>query len=529
MRLYIDCGVRLGRAAKREALVPYMPEELIREMEHCCVHAAMIENMASTGHSFVRGNAELFEIHSANPRLYPLITCPPTYQWETPEGAGYLSVQLDKGAKGVLMRPGPLRHDLNPVTLEPTVYELIKRDLPLVLTIEDTTFPALRDVLAAFPELKVLFLYSNWAFQRQLFPLLDRYPNLTVDLGGNQANDLVDVIAKNFGVRRMVYSSGYPQRCVSGIKPLIEYSDLGEADKDLVAHGNACRLLGIDKALLQAYDVCHMDDMEKTLTAGKPMSAWPIIDIHAHVVDVKDSTTCVMMFNADFDNIAKKIERLGVQKVAFTAWEGCYGAGARANDTVRQGIERYPDKFIGYATANPNYEGDIDNAIENHERHGFLGIKPYSQMQGRKFNDPVYKPWFEYGNSRRLFALIHSGDQATADQIDEIAPMYPDLTFLMAHSGLSWDGARINSALAKKHDNVMLELTYTTMTRGVVEFFVRENGSERVFYGTDLPMRDPGPQLAWVVFAEISFEDKLNITCRNAERLLKRVLPPHNS
>jgi len=60
----------------------------------------------------------------------------------------------------------------------------------------------------------------------------------------------------------------------------------------------------------------------------------------------------------------------------------------------------------------------------------------------------------------------------------------------------------------------------------VIEYFVREVGSERVLFGTDLPMRDPGPQLAWVVFAEIPFEDKLNILYKNAERLFQRVLPP---
>ena len=98
----------------------------------------------------------------------------------------------------------------------------------------------------------------------------------------------------------------------------------------------------------------------------------------------------------------------------------------------------------------------------------------------------------------------------------------------MAHSGISWETARINLALAKKHLNIMLELTYTAMTRGVIEFFTNEIGSERVFFGTDLPMRDPGPQLAWVGFAEIPYEDKLNILYRNAEKLLDRIVPAEN-
>jgi len=511
----------------REPLVPVDATELMREMERCAINAVLVENMVSVNHSFVRGNRENIETCAAHPRMYPLATCPPTYRWETPEGAYYLAAQLDSGAKGMLLRPSPLRHDLDPAALEPSADMLRERGLPLLLTAEDTAvLDGLRGILPAFPELNVVLLYASWGDLRRIFPLLDRFPNLIVDLGANQANDIVDVIARNFGADRMVYSSGYPQRCTAGLKPLIEYSHLSEADKDLVAHGNACRIFKIDRAELKPYDICHMDDMEKAITEGKPLTSWPVYDIHAHVVDAVDTTTGMMMWSTDFDSIAAKSTRLGIDKVAFSSWEGLYGGGARANGTVYQAMLKYPDKFIGYATANPGYQGDLEDAINCHETKGFLGLKPYCQAQGRRFNDPEYTPWYEYGNSRRLFVLVHSGDQATADQIDEVAPLYPDLTFLMAHSGAGWPAARTNLALARKHGNVMLELTYTAMTRGVVEYFVQEIGSERVFFGTDMPMRDPGPQLAWVVFAEIAFEDKLNILGRNMQRLLDRALPP---
>ena len=54
----------------------------------------------------------------------------------------------------------------------------------------------------------------------------------------------------------------------------------------------------------------------------------------------------------------------------------------------------------------------------------------------------------------------------------------------------------------------MLEITYTTVTRGMIEFLVAEIGADRVLYGSDLPMRDPSPQLGWVAYARISEEDK---------------------
>ena len=87
------------------------------------------------------------------------------------------------------------------------------------------------------------------------------------------------------------------------------------------------------------------------------------------------------------------------------------------------------------------------------------------------------------------------------------------------------NAARINTALAKAHENVVLEITYTAATRGSIEYMVSEIGSERVLFGTDIPMRDPAPQLAWVAYAEISVEDKINILGKNMQRILSRVNP----
>ena len=528
MRPYVDCGVKLGRSAKREPLVPYGKAELLREMERCAVHAALVENMVSENYGYARGNAELEEICADEPRLFHLAACPPTFRWETREAEGYLAARFDAGARGAFVKPTIQNFDFDSFSIEPVAGACVKRGLPMLVCGEAEIFAGLREILADYPELDVVLLYSHWSLLRRLFPMLERFPNLTVDLGGTQSNDIVDVIAKNFGARRMVYSSGYPTRCMAGIKPLVEYSGLCETEKDLVAYKNACRLFNIDEHILTPYRAGIADELEAAMLEGRPLSKWNIIDIHAHVVDARDHSANTMMFNADADSIAKKTDKLGIGRVAFSSWEGLYGGGARANETVRAALKKYPDRFIGYATANPRYGGDIEDAIERHETDGFLGLKPYPQTQGLKFTDERYRPWYEYGNKRKLFMLVHSGDQITADQINEIAPLYPDLIFLMAHSGISWETARINLALAKKHENVMLELTFTAMTRGTVEFFTNEIGSERVFFGTDLPMRDPGPQLAWVVFAEIPYEDKLNILYKNAERILDRIIPAGN-
>ncbi|MBM4086006.1 MAG: hypothetical protein FJ272_14565 [Planctomycetes bacterium] len=54
---------------------------------------------------------------------------------------------------------------------------------------------------------------------------------------------------------------------------------------------------------------------------------------------------------------------------------------------------------------------------------------------------------------------------------------------------------------------------------------VKEAGADKVIFGSDFPMRDPHPQLAWVVYAKLSFEDKRKILGENFKAILADVRP----
>jgi predicted TIM-barrel fold metal-dependent hydrolase len=75
---------------------------------------------------------------------------------------------------------------------------------------------------------------------------------------------------------------------------------------------------------------------------------------------------------------------------------------------------------------------------------------------------------------------------------------------------------------AKKYPNCYLQLTYTSVTLGSIEYLVKEVGADRILYGTDAPMRDPRPQLGWLVYANISEEDKRLILGTNMQKVLDR-------
>ncbi|HTR98631.1 MAG TPA: amidohydrolase family protein, partial [Bacteroidota bacterium] len=105
----------------------------------------------------------------------------------------------------------------------------------------------------------------------------------------------------------------------------------------------------------------------------------------------------------------------------------------------------------------------------------------------------------------------------------DLAKRYPDISFIMAHSGASFKDARLAIEIAQANPNVYLEITLTAVTYRVIEFMVKHVGADRVLFGTDQPMRDPIPQFGWVVYAHCTPAEKEKILGLNMKKIIRRV------
>jgi predicted TIM-barrel fold metal-dependent hydrolase len=74
----------------------------------------------------------------------------------------------------------------------------------------------------------------------------------------------------------------------------------------------------------------------------------------------------------------------------------------------------------------------------------------------------------------------------------------------------------------KDHPNIGAELTLTPVTNGVIEWLASQVGDGRILFGTDAPMRDPRPQLGWVVWADLPLASRRKILGENFRSLLAK-------
>lgn len=98
---------------------------------------------------------------------------------------------------------------------------------------------------------------------------------------------------------------------------------------------------------------------------------------------------------------------------------------------------------------------------------------------------------------------------------------FPNLTVVLCNIGI-WPSARLIYPLLKRYPNVYFESGDLGMTHGyeqVCQYF----GSERLLYATNFPSNSPGCSMNCLLNANLSDNDRANISYRNMERLLSEV------
>lgn len=526
-RKYFEFFASAGRPAVPDKNHPWEAEVLLEDMKYARIHGASFIHNSARDYSFEYGNNAAIHLSEKKERLYPLALIPSTAHIET-GNPDYYDELLQSGACGFVMMPkSSLRSLLTPKAMEKAVAALVSYKKPLIVTgvNDDNLFKSLVELASLFPELPIIMQGVSWGANRLFMEAMDSASNLYFDISSNHTNSILELTKKHFGLERALYSSAWPVKSMGAMKSMIEYADISDADKDLVAHGNACRLFGINPDALQLYDEseCEFDTIAREADAGIPLSV-PVIDAHSHLVGSKNSVNSAYMPYSDAKAMADKMDRMGIDSTITAPWIGICYDGIAGNEEVIASSKTFPKRFLGFSTCNINYPEEINAVKEYHLKNPdlFVGIKPYPPAYKFKLQDECCRPWLEFANEHHLPALIHCEWTDYLEQVDKVAPLYPNITFILAHSGASFYLAEHNSALAKKYPNIVLDITYTTTGRGMIEFLVGQVGADRVIFGTDTPMRDSAPQLGWVCYAKISETDKKKILAENIKRIIHK-------
>ncbi len=535
-RIYLDCNTMVGKRGPKDVETPYTTEDLLDEMEWCGIHGALVAHWVAREYDPMYGNRMLMRELKKSPRLFGAWAVMPSHTREIPAPRELVQEMFDNGIHAAKMYPRSHRYPFNLDYCGELLEELQERGVFLIVEGGHLYNPEIFEpgnqvllteldrILSACPELNILLQTSRWEATRYLHWLMSKHPNLHLELSNHQGNRAMEQFVHWFGGERILFGSGALDKSPGAAKAFVDYAVLDDETKRKIAGGNLARLLRLEE-LPRLYRAKKAADPILGLAKeGKPLRNIQVVDAHAHVAhDNAEGIGFMHLSSSDAAGIVERAKVIGIDAVCASSFLAVWADYEEGNDMVWHAMRRYSQFFHGYVSLQPQYVKDWKKELRKwYGRYRMEGMKPYFPRTGIPYNHPVWTPWYEFGNRMRLYALIHPSPNLVAE-VNDLARKYPDISFILAHSGGSFHEARLAMEVALKHPNVFLEITLTSVTYRVIEFMVRYIGADRVLFGTDQPMRDPIPQFGWIAYSRCSFEEKKHMLGLNMRKIIRRV------
>ena len=255
---------------------------------------------------------------------------------------------------------------------------------------------------------------------------------------------------------------------------------------------------------------------------------YPVIDTHFHV-----GVNIINTFIAEDDLIPWMDDAKIDIQIIFQVNEGFTHRTPDwnpylGNDYIAKIQKMLPERVVGLATINPWHQAPKDyvfplskrgqsfNAVtasptlDEVERSivdlGLCGLKMHPLEHGYAVNNadlihPIMDRLTQLQRKvdRRLIVVVHAmGDSPfnSPEAIADIAKYYPDLLFLMAHSGFVWGYGTV-ARVVGPCENVMFDLTTCAQKSVVLEAY-EKYGVQRFTAGSDGPFASSSVKMAIV-------------------------------
>ena len=246
----------------------------------------------------------------------------------------------------------------------------------------------------------------------------------------------------------------------------------------------------------------------------------PVIDMHSHV-----GNEGRVLMNGDPDLYVSILDAAGVDRAPVSCL--FYGDHRRCNDEAAAFVSRNPDRFMGVAFVTPYYP---EEAVAELERAfdvlGMVFLKLYPSYLGKPIDDEAYFPIFDWCNERGITVKSHTQYMFDGDTLTDpnrfigLAQQYPNIRWILAHSGNAPAGQARAIEAAQSSRNIYLETCTSHGDHGTIERLVEGAGSDRLLYGSDMPLMDARAQVGRIATANISEEAKRRVLGLNAMELL---------
>ncbi len=518
--IYFDAHCVLGRHGHWQSPQPATVPETLAVMDRCGIGQALVTHCDARCVNPGIGNSRVAEEVADEPRLIPAWVLLPSTTAESPPPDRLVDEMRAAGVKAAWLCPGTYGHGLEDWELDDVLAALAEARVPVFLdgepgfpgwgyayTVDSLDIDAAVRLARRHPALPVVLTAFRFRHtQRSVVRAVQQAENLHVELSGWWFYKNVELLVDVAGAERLLFGTRLPVHDPAATKATVQYADISDEAKGLIAGGNLRRLLSWDGEVPVIppgpNEPARGAELYRMGLAGADLHGEGVLDCHAHLG--RSAEYHVHGWSAD--ELAGEVDRLGIGQTCL------FGIGfgsddVHMNDFVIDAQRRHPDRFIGFALPGPDRSPEHwRTEIERCIAAGLRGIKLYTRDEERVH--------IACGIADRERMLILNHNWGGPAVLLELANAHPNAVFITGHTETTYVD------IWPQAPNVYM-CTCPLIKFAATEWYVEHYGADRMLYGSDMSDLPHAWGFGPVLYADISDADKRAILGGNLRRLLE--------
>jgi uncharacterized protein len=460
--------------------------------------------------SFVEGNEETLRVCAEHPALLPVATVRPGDYYQCREEIASLR---ERGFAMVRFFPRTQLWEVTNLSFRRLLDSLVESGLPLLFDNGFEVPPIIPPLVDYFRGTQVPLVFSAVSYELSEFlSACELHEHCYTDTWQLFLLNELELIRDEVGIQHVLFGSRAPFDMPGPCLETLARSRLSERERTQVLGETVTSLIQPtgDPAPKAIPSLRASAERSPAPAWGSPV---PVIDVHAHYggwVGLPNPYTSI-------ENLLDTVRRFNIEHICLSSTTAIGYDLVEGNERLRAAIEGH-DGLCGYVVIHPGYVRESLAQLRTLLDHpSFVGAKLHPKHAGYQVDCPEARPLLEYLCERGVPLLEHTWFDEMCLATGRAADAFPELTIIMGHmGGDTWERAL---EVAAGRPNIHLELCSGLSPWGKIERSVSVVGAERLLYGSDLTLLDPGYTLGLVTGAEIPEEHKRLILHENARRL----------
>jgi predicted TIM-barrel fold metal-dependent hydrolase len=492
--LALDCNTVFGVLPYPRT--DYRPATLVRRLAASGVQGALTLSLRGVQYDHQLGNAETLQVCRQYPQLLPAATINLSRYLDWAADVDWC---LAQGFRAFRLFPEEQAWSVREPGFQLFCERLAPTGLPLFFTIASGAEAAEIAERTAGYGLPVVLLLGAYASEATTIQLAQRYPHIHLDVARRATPHIVRYLLGECGPDRLLFGSNAPQYDIQPALNAVFADELPAEHSEQILSGNLLRLLG-----------------QPTLTGAVPATEpqyrgypGPTIDMHAHIGPWR-----FPVLNHSTDTVLAYTRQYHLEKVIISSALGIVYDLAEGNRELQAAIAPHPE-LLGYVVTNPNFLDESAAALDHYYRDPkFVGAKIHAEYARTPTAAPRMAALFAELARHGRPVKIHNHGPDWLPALRDLARQHRNLPIIIAHGG-GWG----TGPFIRDEPNVFLEYCGSASTPGLIQEGLASVGAERILFGTDQDLFDPGYAFGKYFDAGLTSVQTEQVMYTNAKRL----------